>query len=72
MMSSPSNAVIEPAALQDLVLALQADGYQVIGPQIADGAIVYESLKTAEELPQGWIDHQDGGHYRFQLCGPTT
>ena len=32
---------------------------------MADGAIVYGELRSAAELPVGWTDEQDGGHYRL-------
>jgi hypothetical protein len=70
--SSSTPAVIEPAALQDLIAVLLSEGYQVIGPQIADNAIVYEPLAAADELPRGWIDHQDGGHYRLEQTGRAS
>ena len=30
-----------------------------------DGAIVYDELRSAADLPVGWTDEQDGGHYRL-------
>jgi ferredoxin len=58
--------VIEPGALQDLVAALRARGYRVVGPTVRDGAIVYEDIESADGLPVGWTDSQDGGTYRLQ------
>ena len=45
---------------------LAGRGYRVIGPQVADGAVVYRDLASSEELPAGWIDEQDGGSYRLR------
>lgn len=50
-------------ALLDL---LRANGYRVVGPRVSSGAIVYEELQPGSELPQGWVDRQDGGTYRIQ------
>jgi ferredoxin len=52
--------------LQRLIDALAARGHRVVGPQVADGAVVYRQLSTVSELPHGWIDEQDGGHYRLR------
>jgi len=45
---------------------LKAREYQIIGPVLRDGAIVYEELNSAQELPVGWTDEQDGGKYRLK------
>jgi ferredoxin len=59
-------AVIDPEALETLVGSLRARGYRVLGPTVQDGAIVYAELEAAGELPTGWTDRQDGGHYRIE------
>jgi sulfhydrogenase subunit beta (sulfur reductase) len=53
------------AGLQHLLDVLVARGHRVVGPQVADGAIVYRGLHAADALPTGWIDEQDGGLYRL-------
>jgi sulfhydrogenase subunit beta (sulfur reductase) len=65
-MPEPATRVIEPAALEALVVALRERGFRVLGPTVRDGAIVYEDLDSAAELPIGWTDSQDGGHYRLE------
>jgi sulfhydrogenase subunit beta (sulfur reductase) len=55
--------VLEPEALADLVAALRGRGYRVLGPTVRDGAIVYDELETADELPVGWGDRQAPGSY---------
>jgi ferredoxin len=57
--------VIGPDALDNLITTLTGKGYQVIGPQSRDGAIVYDPLESAGELPAGWDDRQQGGAYRL-------
>lgn len=64
--SDSARAVITPDALQLLIEALQRQGCEVIGPRVAEGAIVYEPLEHADDLPVGWIDEQDGGQYRLR------
>ena len=52
--------------LQDLVDSLQTAGYQCIGPQLRDGAIVYERLDSVQQLPRGVRDRQGPGEYRLE------
>ncbi len=54
------------AGLDALIDALQDAGYRVIGPQVRDGAIVFDDLAAAKELPVGWDDRQTPGSYRLE------
>jgi ferredoxin len=58
--------VITPRTLDLLIGALAARGYRVLGPVLRDGAIVYDDLGAASDLPIGWTDRQDGGSYRLE------
>jgi sulfhydrogenase subunit beta (sulfur reductase) len=58
--------VIERAHLEHLLQALVERGYQVIGPTLHEGAIVYDRLASTEDLPAGWTDEQSGGKYRVK------
>jgi ferredoxin len=58
--------VIEPGALQTLIEELTARGFRVLGPQVREGAIVYDDLEAATELPVGWTDVQGAGTYRLE------
>ncbi|HTW76020.1 MAG TPA: 4Fe-4S dicluster domain-containing protein [Steroidobacteraceae bacterium] len=58
--------VIEPGQLQQLLDALWARGYRVLGPTLRDGAIVYDEMSRLEQLPRGWTDRQEAGHYRLE------
>ena len=53
--------------LQVLISELRAQGYRCVGPQVRDGAIVYDSLKDCTQLPQGVSEQQSPGSY--QLSG---
>jgi ferredoxin len=57
---------LDPAGLERLIAALAAAGHRVVGPQVADGAVVIRDLASARDLPTGWLDEQDGGHYRLR------
>ena len=54
------------ANLQVLIDELRADGRRVIGPTVADGAIVLDEITTVAELPEGWGDRQEAGQYRLE------
>jgi ferredoxin len=60
-----STAVLDRVALNELISTLSEEGYRPIGPKRKDNAIVYEPLESADELPMGWSDRQDGGVYRL-------
>ncbi|EMP56222.1 4Fe-4S ferredoxin [Marinobacter santoriniensis NKSG1] len=63
------SSVITLDGLQCLLDALARRGYQVVGPRVRDQAIVYDELARVEDLPVGWTDEQDGGHYRLKQRG---
>jgi ferredoxin len=65
-MDTPRTAVIAPDALEALVGALRDRGFRVLGPTRRDGAIVYDDLESAAELPIGWTDGQEAGTYRLE------
>ncbi len=48
-----------------------ADGWRVIGPRAANGAIVYEPLRSGADLPKGLIDDQQPGSYRLTDGNPN-
>lgn len=57
------------AALQGLLEALQRDGYRCVGPQLRGGALVYDTLASAADLPRGMRDSQQPGEYRLSQAG---
>ena len=65
-MTETHRAVIAPDALDRLIGALRTRGFRVLGPTVRDGAIIYDDLESADELPIGWTDRQDGGTYRLE------
>lgn len=46
--------------------ALEEAGYTVIGPTVAQEAIVYDRIHRVEDLPIGWTDTQAPGVYGLQ------
>ncbi len=61
-----SHVWLDKPDLQRVLDALATSGYRVVGPQVADGAIVVRDLTSAADLPHGWLDEQDGGSYRLR------
>jgi len=59
-------AVLQYEHFQQLLVVLNSRGYQVIGPTVRDGAIVYDTLTSVSDLPVGYTDEQEGGTYRLK------
>ena len=49
----------------ELMSALRARGYDVIGPTLREGAITYDSVERDTDLPVGLTDEQAPGRYRI-------
>ncbi len=65
-MSENNSIVLARSDFGALIAALQARGYTVIGPRVRDQAIVYEEIHSDADLPAGWTDEQEAGHYRLR------
>jgi len=65
-LSVGAKATLSHLGLQALIEALAARNYQVLGPTVRDGAIVYDAITTLDDLPAGWTDRQDAGKYRLE------
>lgn len=57
--------VLTLETLDALLAALCADGYELRGPRVRDGAIVYDQIAGVGDLPAGWGEEQDAGRYRL-------
>jgi ferredoxin len=58
--------VFPASALDQLLSALSGRGFRLIGPVVQDGAIGYDDIASAADLPAGWADEQEAGHYRLR------
>lgn len=58
--------ILDRSDFDALFAALEKRGYEVVGPVVEDGAIVFDRISSAADLPAGWTDEQDGGHYRLK------
>ena len=68
-MTTTGRHILERADLDTLFGVLQAQGRAVVGPTVRDGAIVYDRLRSAADLPTGVEDEQRPGHYRLHSRG---
>ena len=58
--------ILERTDFPAFLTALGAAGYQVVGPTVRDGSIVYGEIREETDLPIGWTDRQDAGKYRLE------
>ncbi len=58
-------ALLNIDGLQALFDTLREDAYRLVGPTIREQSIVYDDIVSASDLPRGWTDEQEGGHYRL-------
>jgi sulfhydrogenase subunit beta (sulfur reductase) len=58
--------IISKESLQTIFDALHAGGYSLIGPTLADEAIIYDEIKSISDLPIGWTSEQAPGSYRLR------
>jgi len=64
--------LMEAGALDQLFASLHEAGYLVIGPTVADGAIVLDELAAASDLPFGWGVQLGPGGYRLRRRDDTA
>lgn len=60
------NYQLDIEKLDELLDVLRARGYRPVGPMVRDGAIVWDELESADDLPVGWGEHQAPGEYRLE------
>jgi sulfhydrogenase subunit beta (sulfur reductase) len=63
--SGDTHFIITLDGLRQLFDVLKRRGYRVLGPSVHDGAIVYDDIGSPADMPRGWTDDQQGGHYRL-------
>jgi sulfhydrogenase subunit beta (sulfur reductase) len=59
-------AVLRRDQLDDLLDAIRRRGFRLVGPVAKDGAICYDDISSAADLPAGWTDEQDAATYRLR------
>ena len=65
-MAARSAARLDAGQMENLIHSLAARGYDVVGPAIRGGVIVYD---TIADLPKGQTDRREAGQYRLQSRG---
>lgn len=60
------SVILERRDFNRLFQALKSRGYCVAGPTVREGAIVYDEVASADDLPVGWTDVQEAGKYRLE------
>lgn len=66
MIKSDKTFVIKRSNLQRLFDAVIACGYTPVGPTVREGVIVYDELRSVQDLPEGWAEDQKAGSYRLK------
>ncbi|MFZ5449681.1 MAG: 4Fe-4S dicluster domain-containing protein [Thermodesulfobacteriota bacterium] len=57
---------LEARDFQHLLDALADQGYEVIGPTLEDGQLIYGNVSKVADLPLGWTAIQEAGTYRLE------
>ncbi|WP_415885990.1 4Fe-4S dicluster domain-containing protein [Neptuniibacter sp. QD37_6] len=65
-MAISQSAFLMRKDLAELFALLLQQGFRLHGPQVRDGAIVFDDLQSVSDLPQGWTDQQVPGRYRLK------
>jgi len=55
--------------LKAIFTNLRREGYTIVGPRLKEGAVLFDELESADELPIGYMDHQEPGRYRVEREG---
>jgi ferredoxin len=61
-----ARVVVPKAVFQKVFDNLRDAGFLLVGPTVRDGAIVLEEIARIEDLPIGWTDEQEPGHYQLK------
>lgn len=61
--------LLPKSELDALVRGLAEQGYEVFGPTARAGAVVFDTIDSAEALPRGWKSVQSPGRYRLEPSG---
>jgi sulfhydrogenase subunit beta (sulfur reductase) len=59
-------SILRREGLEQLLAALRDSGFDLVGPRVRDGAIVYDRIQGIADLPEGWTEVQEAGTYRLE------
>jgi ferredoxin len=71
-LTADAKGILGHDGLQALIDMLKTRGFQVLGPTLRDGAIVYDEIASLADLPAGWTDRQEAGRYRVEKRADTA
>jgi sulfhydrogenase subunit beta (sulfur reductase) len=60
-----ARTILSVERFRAMLAALRDEGYELLGPTERDGAIVYDRIEGAADLPAGRTDEQAPGRYRL-------
>ncbi|MBP1701722.1 MAG: sulfite reductase subunit [Chloroflexi bacterium] len=60
---------LEKPEFNRLLVAIQEQGYETLGPTIQDDTIQYNRINGLDDLPRGMTSKQDAGYYRLEYSG---
>jgi len=63
---SQGTAYLPRSQFQVLLDTLRDAGYRCAGPQVRDGAIIFDTIDAVDSLPQGMIEKQGPASYRIE------
>jgi hypothetical protein len=58
--------IIDRQDFQSLFDALTNKGYELVGPTVRRGVILYDQITSVDDLPVGYQDQQERGRYRLE------
>jgi ferredoxin len=61
--------VLDLDGLDDLLRALEDDGFRIIGPSHRGAVVDLDDIHGIDDLPAGWSDDQEPGRYRLHDDG---
>jgi ferredoxin len=61
-----SALILEFSRFDALLDGLRSRGFRPIGPTRRDGAVILDELRSAADLPVGWLDEQAPARYRLR------
>jgi len=64
-MKTHGKLILAPENLQALLDAMSSRGFEILGPTVRDGAILYDRIRSTKDLPIGFTDRQEKGTYRL-------
>jgi len=58
--------VVDRNAIDSIISLLKSEGFITVAPTLRDKTIIYDEIESTSDLPIGWTDEQEAGHYRIK------